>query len=108
MRRVEIREAGDLWGMGTFGVTQALRALHGPQTRVVSCGQAGERRSRIAVIQTETGNAAGQGGYGGVMGAKQLKAIAVRGTESVRIAAPARLSGTVHERQPRGTASGQL
>ncbi len=59
---VEIREAGDLWGRGTYGTTRALRARHGPQTRVVSCGQAGERRSRIAVIQTETGNAAGQGG----------------------------------------------
>jgi aldehyde:ferredoxin oxidoreductase len=62
--------------------------LHGPRTRVISCGQAGERRSRIAVIQTETGNAAGQGGFGGVMGAKNLKAIAVRGTQGVRIARP--------------------
>ena len=86
--QVEIRPAGNLWGMGTYGTTQALRAVHGPATRVVSCGQAGERRSRIAVIQTETGNAAGQGGYGGVMGAKRLKAIAVRGTGGVRVARP--------------------
>ena len=83
---VEIREAGDLWGMGTFGVTKALRTVHGPQTRVVSCGQAGEQRSRSAVLQTETGNAAGQGGYGGLMGAKRLKAIAVRGTQGIRVA----------------------
>jgi aldehyde:ferredoxin oxidoreductase len=86
--QVEIRDAGSLWGMGTYGTTQALRARHGSQTRVISCGQAGERRSRIAVIQTETGNAAGQGGYGGVIGAKNLKAIAVRGTRGVRVARP--------------------
>jgi len=40
------------------------------------------------VIQTETGNAAGQGGYGAVMGSKNLKAIAVRGTGGVRLARP--------------------
>jgi aldehyde:ferredoxin oxidoreductase len=84
--KAEIRPAGELWGMGTYGTTLALRTRHGPATRVVSCGQAGERRSRIAVIQTETGNAAGQGGYGGVMGAKRLKAIAVRGTGGVPVA----------------------
>jgi len=86
--KVEICDATDLWGMGTFGTTRVLRGLHGPQTRVISCGQAGERLSRIAVIQTETGNAAGQGGYGGVMGSKNLKAIAVRGTQGVKIARP--------------------
>lgn len=86
--RAEIRDASGLWGLGTYATTRALRAAHGPQTRVIACGPAGERRSRIAVIQTETGNAAGQGGYGGVMGAKNLKAIAVRGTMGVRIARP--------------------
>jgi aldehyde:ferredoxin oxidoreductase len=85
---VEVRDAGHLWGMGTYGTTRALRAAHGPRTRAISCGQAGEHLSRIAVIQTETGNAAGQGGYGGVMGAKNLKAVAVRGMMGVRIAKP--------------------
>ena len=87
-QKVEIRDATDLWGMGTFGTTRVLRGVHGSQTRVISCGQAGERLSRIAVIQTETGNAAGQGGYGGVMGSKNLKAIAVRGTQGVKVAHP--------------------
>ncbi|MBM3190571.1 MAG: hypothetical protein FJZ90_17875, partial [Chloroflexi bacterium] len=71
--------------------TAELRARYGPKTRVISIGQAGERRSRIACIQTETGNAAGQGGFGGLMGAKNLKAVAVRGTRGVRIADPQRL-----------------
>jgi aldehyde:ferredoxin oxidoreductase len=86
--QVEIHDAGDLWGAGTYATTTALRARHGSGTRVISCGPAGERRSRIAVVQTETGNAAGQGGFGGVMGAKHLKAIAVRGTMGVRVARP--------------------
>jgi aldehyde:ferredoxin oxidoreductase len=86
--QAEICDANDLWGVGTYGTTRALRARHGRRTRVISCGPAGERLSRIAVIQTETGNAAGQGGFGGVMGSKNLKAIAVRGTMGVRIARP--------------------
>jgi len=86
--QAEILDANNLWGRGSYGVTKALRAIHGRETRVVSCGQAGEHLSRIAVIQTETGNAAGQGGFGGVMGSKNLKAIAVRGTMGVKIARP--------------------
>jgi len=86
--QAEICDASDLWGMGTYGTTRALRVRHGRRTRVISCGPAGEHLSRIAVIQTETGNAAGQGGFGGVMGSKNLKAIAVRGTMGVRIARP--------------------
>ena len=88
--QVEIRDAAELWGTGTYITTMILRKLHGADTRVVSCGQAGERLCRIAVVQTETGNAAGQGGYGAVMGSKNLKAIAVRGTRGVRIAKPQR------------------
>jgi len=88
---VDICDAADLWGTGTYGTTAALRGRHGSKTRVVAIGPAGERRSRIAVIQTETGNAAGQGGFGGLMGAKRLKAIAVRGTQGVRVADPRRL-----------------
>jgi len=87
----EIREAQDLWGTGTYATTRILRAAHGPKTRVISCGQAGENLSRIACIQTETGNAAGQGGFGGVMGSKNLKAIAVRGTLGVHVSQPKRL-----------------
>ncbi len=85
---VEIRDAASLWGKGNYATTRALRMRHGSKARVISCGQAGEHLSRIAVIQTETGNAAGQGGFGGVMGAKNLKAIAVRGAQGVRIARP--------------------
>ena len=85
---VEIRDASSIWGIGTYATTTILSDRHGSKTRVIACGQAGEKLSRIAVIQTETGNAAGQGGYGGVMGSKNLKAIAVRGTGGVKLAKP--------------------
>jgi len=58
----EICDAADLWGTGTYHTTNALRGRHGAKTRVAAIGPAGERLSRIACIQTETGNAAGQGG----------------------------------------------
>jgi len=85
---VEILSAKDIWGLGTYATTKTLRSIHGDKTRVICCGPAGENLSRIAVIQTETENAAGQGGFGGVMGSKNLKAIAVRGTGGVKIARP--------------------
>jgi len=49
---------------------------------------AGENLVRIAVIHSEIENAAGQGGFGAVMGSKNLKAIAVRGSGEVAIAKP--------------------
>ncbi len=51
-------------------------------------GPAGERLSRIAALIHDAGNAAGQGGFGGVFGAKNLKAISVLGTGRIRIADP--------------------
>jgi len=55
---------------------------------VLCIGQAGERLSRIATLIHDAGNAAGQGGFGGVFGAKNLKAISVLGTGGIRIADP--------------------
>ena len=87
--RAELRDARDLWGLGTYESQQRLIAAHGDDTRVAVTGPAGERLSRIAIINTETESAAGQGGFGAVMGAKRLKAIAVTGTGAIPIARPA-------------------
>jgi len=86
--KVAVREANDLWGLGTYETQQRLMARHGKDVKIVTIGQAGENLSRIAVINTETEAAAGQGGFGAVMGSKNLKAIAVRGTGGVRVARP--------------------
>lgn len=83
-----LKDAAHLWGLGTYETQQRLLAEHGRQVKVVAIGQAGERLSRIAIINSETESAAGQGGFGAVMGAKKLKAIVFAGSGSVRVAWP--------------------
>ena len=89
--RVELRDASHLWGKGIMGTQQQLLGELGRDVRILTIGQAGENRCRIAIIATETESAAGQGGFGAVMGAKQLKAIAVRGHGAIHVADPKEL-----------------
>jgi len=87
--RVEIRDAEHLWGLDTFETQKAIqKELGDSEIKVVCIGPAGEKLVRFACIITETGDAAGRTGMGAVMGSKNLKAIAVRGTGSVGIARP--------------------
>ena len=86
--RAEVRDAGDLWGLDTFETQQQLKAQTGFDTEVMCIGPSGENLVRIAVIQSSLENAAGQGGFGAVMGSKNLKAVAVRGTGGIRVADP--------------------
>ena len=96
-QKAEILDATSLWGLDTYQTQQMIWKLHGDKTRVMVIGKAGENRSRIACILTDTGDAAGQGGFGGVMGSKNLKAIAVRGTGSVTVARPKELMQLTHD-----------
>lgn len=84
----EIRSAKHLWGLGIYETQQRLLDEHGKGVHILTIGQAGENLSRISVISTETESSAGQGGYGAVMGSKNLKAIAVSGTGALRLARP--------------------
>jgi len=86
--QVLILDALPLWGLNTYAAQEEIWRKHGWETKILLIGQAGEHLSRIASIQTESGNGMGQGGFGGVMGSKNLKAIAVRGTGSVEVARP--------------------
>jgi aldehyde:ferredoxin oxidoreductase len=96
-QKAEILDAAGLWGLDTYQTQQTIWKLHGDKTRVMVIGKAGENRSRIACILTDTGDAAGQGGFGGVMGSKNLKAIAIRGTGSVTVARPKELMQLTHD-----------
>jgi len=98
---VEIRDADDVWGLDTFETQQLLMARH-PEASVLTIGPAGENLSRIAVILNETASCAGQGGYGAVMGSKNLKAIVVRGTGTVKVARPDELLELLAERHRSG------
>ncbi len=87
--QVTLRGADHLWGTGLIEAQRRLGAELPEGTRVLAIGPAGERRCRYAIVATGTESAAGQGGFGAVMGAKNLKAIAVRGTGGVPVAQPA-------------------
>jgi len=85
----------DIWQMVTGGKLDDWREAGGAYTTqkpaVLCIGRAGEKLSRIAVLMHDGGNAAGQGGFGGVFGSKNLKAISVTGTGSVDVASPREL-----------------
>jgi aldehyde:ferredoxin oxidoreductase len=98
---VEIQNADDLWGVDTFETQQVLMARH-PEASVLTIGPAGENLSRIAVILNETASCAGQGGYGAVMGSKNLKAVVVRGTGTVKVARPDELMELLSQRHRSG------
>ena len=86
--RVEIRDAGEYWGKGLIECQLRFRDDLGPDWRVVAIGPAGENGCRFAILATGTESAAGQGGFGAVMGSKNLKAVAVRGHGGVPVAQP--------------------
>jgi len=95
----ELLDAGQLWGLDTFAAQTTLIEKHGRGVQVACIGPAGENLVRIAVIQSGLENAAAQGGFGAVMGAKRLKAITVKGTGRVGIAYPERFRQACREAQ---------
>jgi len=78
---VEIVDAGKYWGMGVFNCQkQLLEDLSNESYKIACIGQAGENLVRYASIMNDDARAAGRTGLGAVMGSKNLKAIAVKGS----------------------------
>jgi benzoyl-CoA reductase subunit BamB len=87
--KVEIRDASHLKGKGSVETSELIREeLKEPKAHVATIGPAGENRVFVASIE-QGRSSASRGGIGAVMGGKNLKAIAVRGTKPVDIARPA-------------------
>jgi aldehyde:ferredoxin oxidoreductase len=84
--KVEIRDAGHLWGKQVPETTEQLYAETARDAKVACIGTAGENLSYIAAIMNDMHRAAGRTGVGAVMGSKNLKAISVRGTGAVTVA----------------------
>jgi aldehyde:ferredoxin oxidoreductase len=82
---VSLRPAAPYWGMTTSSVESALHRDVDPAARTLSIGPAGENLVLTACLSTDQFHKAGRGGAGAVMGSKNVKAIAVRGTGSVRV-----------------------
>ncbi len=82
--QVELKDAGHLWGKSVWETEATLKKQHqDPLLRVSSIGLAGENQVLYAAVVNDLHRAAGRSGVGAVMGSKNLKAIAVRGTKGV-------------------------
>ena len=89
---IEIKEASHLWGKDTFDTQKIIRREEDDENIFsLVIGVAGENLVRYANVRTGMKNAAGRTGMGCVMGSKNLKAIAARGTTPVEFANPDKL-----------------
>jgi aldehyde:ferredoxin oxidoreductase len=88
--KIEIRDARGIWGQSATESQWAIREDLGDQeVKSCVCGPAGENLVRFACVMTGIKNSAGRTGMGCVMGSKNLKAVAARGTMDIKIARPA-------------------
>ncbi len=93
-----LHDAASLWGLDSYATQeQARAALDEPKARVACIGVAGENLVKMAAVMNDHGRAAGRTGMGAVMGSKNLKAIAVRGTARVPLADPDGFKSVVRE-----------
>ena len=77
--KIELRDAAQLWGKDTIETESAVQGAAGDKKIRIACiGPASEKLSLISGIINDRGRAAARSGVGAVMGAKKLKAIAVR------------------------------
>ena len=77
---------GFVWGETVWETEDRIKARHqDPLIRVASIGIAGETGARFACVMNDRDRAAGRSGVGAVMGSKNLKAIAVRGSTGVAV-----------------------
>ncbi|HJV27305.1 MAG TPA: aldehyde ferredoxin oxidoreductase family protein [Aromatoleum sp.] len=82
--KAELRDASHLWGKSCWETEETIKAQHqDPLIRVSSIGLAGENQVMFACIVNDLHRAAGRSGVGAVMGSKNLKAVAIRGTKGV-------------------------
>lgn len=83
---VKIRDARGVWGMDSYQAVDEIRKEIGdPRASVATIGQAGEKLVKIACIVVDKHSFAGRCGLGAVMGSKNLKAIAVKGSRKVPV-----------------------
>jgi len=94
--QIELRDAAHLLGKNNVETNKLLwKELGDREVRVLSIGPAGENLVRITKVFSNITRSGGKSGMGAVMGSKNLKAVAVRGTGSVKIARPKEFFQTV-------------
>jgi aldehyde:ferredoxin oxidoreductase len=83
--KIELRDAKELWGMGTIAVEKQFKDKLGEEFQVAVIGPGGENVVPYACINHDFGRQAGRGGVGAVMGVKKVKAIVIHGTKSIPV-----------------------
>ncbi len=97
----ELKDASGLWGKTVWETEETLKKTHqDPLLRISCIGGAGENKVLFAAIVNDLHRAAGRSGVGAVMGSKNLKAVAVRGTKGVgNIADPKEFMKVTYEKK---------
>jgi len=86
---ISVKDASHLWGKDTFETQTTIRSDHDDEDiKSIVIGVAGENLVRFANVRTGMKNSGGRTGMGAIMGSKNIKAIAVRGTTSIEFAEP--------------------
>ena len=96
--QAELHDAANLWGSDSYETQERVREALGERKAHVACiGPAGENLVKMAAVMNGHGRAAGRTGMGAVMGSKNLKAIAVRGSAKVPLADPEGLKAVARD-----------
>lgn len=94
--KISMEPARGLWGETCDATESRLTEQLGADYQILGIGPAGEKQVRYATV-SHAGRHAGRGGSGAVLGAKNLKAIAVRGSQTCRWAHPERLTALARD-----------
>ena len=85
--KIEFKDASSVWGKDTYETQELIKKqLNNEKARVATIGIGGEKLVKYAVIINDEGRAVGRCGMGALMGSKNLKAIAIHGTNRVELA----------------------
>ncbi|KNF07956.1 tungsten-containing aldehyde:ferredoxin oxidoreductase Aor [Gottschalkia purinilytica] len=83
--KAELRSAKHLWGKKLEDTTKTLKSETSNKHKILAIGPAGENLSLMSAIMNDIDRAAGRGGMGAIMGFKNLKAISILGTQTVKV-----------------------
>ena len=84
--KIEIRDASTVWGLGVGSAYDSISEKHNGRIGILTIGPAGENSSAISMAFVDRISTLGRGGFGAVMGSKNLKAIVVKGSGGIKVA----------------------
>jgi len=90
--KIYFRDAKDIWGKDTWETENLIKKKENClDLKVLSIGVAGENKVKFACLMSDKGRAVAYGGSGAIFGSKNLKAVAIKGTKSIKVYSPEKL-----------------